>query len=164
MIKASLITIDPGVGGTGVALWVPQDPYPIKTYLLQPDSAASWTNRVTWIGEGLQDILHNHKPKDALIEQPHFLRSRAGLAAANSGNLVKLSMLAGIVLFICKDYGCDVNTVLPITWKGKRKKEDTQRTIKIILPKLPKKNHNTMDAVGIGLYHKGYIKAGVRKR
>lgn len=160
-MKATLISIDPGVGGTGVALWIPSKPYPIHTKLLQPDKTQTWTERMYYICEGLQDILHKYKPQEAIIEQPTFLRSKFGIAAAASGNLVKLSMIAGAILFVCKEYGCDSNTVLPARWKGKKKKEDTQRAIRRILPDLKVKNHNTLDAVGVGLYHFGKLKGGV---
>lgn len=158
----TLVAIDPGIRGTGVAFFAPQDPNPVHTFLLQPDATQEWAERMAYICENLENLLHKYKPTQAIIEQPTFLRTSVGIAAAASGSLVKLAMIAGAIFHVCKDYNCDTDTVLPIRWKGKRKKADTEKTIRLILPDLRAKNHNVIDAVGLGLYHKGYLKGGVR--
>jgi len=157
----TLISIDPGVRGTGVALWTPQKIEPLYTHLLQPDPKLVWSQRMNYICDRLENLLYKYKPKDAIIEQPLFLRSRVGIAAAASGNLVKLAMIAGAIMRVCIDYGCTTNTVLPARWKGRKKKEETEKVIRLLLPDLQAKDHNVLDAVGIGLYHKGYIRGGV---
>ena len=163
-MKITTITIDPGVRGTGVALWIPQAKEPVKTYLFEPYAKDAWSVRLGYICDRLEDCLYKNKPKEAIIEQPVFMRSREGIGSAASGNLVKLAMIAGALFRVCLDYGCDTNTVFPARWKGRRSKDTVETAIRKILPNLKAKNHNVIDAVGIGLWHKGYLKAGVRIR
>lgn len=156
-----IIAIDPGIRGTGIAVFSAGELYPTRTRLLLPNFDKPWVDRMVEICTELEDIIHQHKIKIAMIEQPTFMRSKHGLATAANGSLVKLAMLAGALLWVCAGVGVDCDTVLPVVWKGKRPKEDTQKTIYKLLPDMaPHLNHNVMDAIGIGLYYKGAMKGG----
>lgn len=96
------------------------------------------------------------------IEWPSFFGSAIGHAAAARGDLVKLTFGAG---FVCGElhsiFGCKTEPILVNDWKGQLPKDEVTRRIRSIIGvkkcrNLGIKTH-AWDAVGIGLYAKGFF-------
>ena len=142
------LTIDPGVGGTGYAVWWGSDL--VESGSITPKSKGSWSEKVLEISQGLR--LNFNLADVMFYEQPQALKN----ACTAGGDLVKLSILAGIIHAKGMDLrhqpcGVEINK-----WKGNMKKELCTKRILSKMKKLgwkptTNKDHET-DAVGIGLY------------
>ncbi len=148
------ITIDPGVGGTGWALWnakwgllkngVIHEAYGGQ----ETDDLIIWKHRAIKVSERVREMCW--KGVDELyIEYPSVF---GGGVAAQSGAVVKLACLVGM---ICGSAGVNYFELVPVhAWKGNLPKDVVQRRIKKLLPNAKAESHD-WDAIGIGLYKKG---------
>jgi Holliday junction resolvasome RuvABC endonuclease subunit len=162
-----VLAIDPGLGGTGWALWTSE-----------PQAHPVWTpvNIGVIYGKAKDDTLaarceeiavqlNRHQletswmfPTAVLVELPQHMASAAGIAA-QSGGIYKLTFLAGYLARAL--YPADVFVVNPGEWKGQLPKSVTQHRIERVLGKplckrLNIKTH-AWDAVGIGLWAMGRL-------
>lgn len=162
---SGLLAVDPGIRGTGLALFNRGELYPVKTRTITPDPSQLWQNRAQSLVTDYESFLLTNKPTEVYLELPvFFIGSQRGIKTARNGDLVKLAMLAGMLYWVSLAYGADVNAIEPSVWKGRKSKEDSHTLIRRILPHLPEKvSGHAMDAVGIGLYAKKYIYQGIRK-
>lgn len=166
-----LIGVDPGIRGTGVALFDREDKYPIATVSLEPEPTDPWDKRAYHIVTSFETFVLKHRPVECYIEQPvFFFQTQRGLQAAHSGDLVKLSMLAGMLFWVALYNNIEVYTVEPVEWKGRSNKEKSHTLIHKTLPYLHqapgikrKLSEHEMDAIGLALYGKGIIKRGNRR-
>jgi hypothetical protein len=97
-----MVSIDPGLSGTGVAMWsyIPSQ----KNWELDKAITKSLNtgyDYLKWLRDELDANKFNADNAEdtiCLIEEPTLMESEKGTVAARSGALVKLSMYAGMVV------------------------------------------------------------------
>lgn len=158
-------SIDPGLGGTGYAIWDRKDfarlvPPKVSGWIF-PSIDKEWPDAVAEIGYQMSNILRLHCVHEVFIELPQLMRSAAGAAAASSGDLVKLSMAAGSVVGSLNPSWSKTTMVDIAKWKGQVSKAETERRVRELLPRYrfscDKPPSHEIDAVGIGLHVKGRL-------
>lgn len=169
------LSIDPGLNGTGWAVWDREKAdklvKPIASGSVPGTNAASeLTSRCAWICTALNLICHQFSVLEVAVEMPQFMEgSSKGMAAARDGDLVSLSILVGA---ICgnmwkvqngqsKTFGWTTHLVSVSQWKGNLKKDICLERVERLLPKWRSSTDTTheADAVGLGLYCKGFFDA-----
>lgn len=153
------MTIDPGINGTGVAIWRGKEL--INLYSIN-------SNKLDWLSSAF-DIAGRgviQTPIEWLaFEMPaNFASSTASIAAGKKGDILKLSILIGMIISKHDDI-----IVLPVTvqsWKGNMEKKMMNERTKLIYKndKCQKKQldswdltTHSVDAIGIGLYLQGKL-------
>jgi hypothetical protein len=143
-----LLSIDPGLGGTGWALW---------THAKAPDAVGV---RCEELANKLIFTVDEHAVmRDSTfvyLEMPQHMGGRKGIAA-QAGSVYVLTFLVGYLAARLRP--CQVIVVNPGEWKGQLPKDVVQRRIERIIGKrkcedLGIKTH-AWDAVGIGLHALG---------
>jgi hypothetical protein len=164
----NLIAVDPGLSGTGWAVFDrhhgkdPQNPIDSGS-ISCPCPEAHWWKRAENIAHLLIGTCRRYSCFALYIELPKFYESAgAGLSAARDGDLVKLSILVGMIIGAAAAPGGGTMHCVPVPiadWKGQMDKDLCAQRIKKRLPKfVPKtKLSHEMDAVGIGLFVKGWF-------
>jgi len=87
-----------------------------------------------------------------------YLGSEKGYASSQSGDLIKLCQLTGMLIGALALNGIELNSlnlITPTEWKGQLPKEEVDRRIKRILKRKTKYPDHVSDAVGIGLFLQG---------
>lgn len=152
----SLITVDPGLTGTGVAVWDANGKLLYARAVGCGDGAL--TERAAHIVEKVRPYVTKGapRPRRMVIEQPQTYRGRAAKGDANS--LLSLSMLVGGLATLSPT----VELVLPRVWKGNmpasivemRGREALQLSEVLNVDLECSKKHQTdvWSAVGIGLW------------
>ena len=157
-----LLSIDPGLGGTGYVFWFAGRPlkagniYPAKPAQRKDDleSGEELLNRANEIYNRLMDIvgvqLH---PLTVVIEFPEYQEGLRGRTARSTGSIDKLAFLIGV---LAGSFGNDYRVIMPRVrdWKGQLPKEVvTRRMLKHygldLCVKLNVRAH-AWDALGIG--------------
>jgi hypothetical protein len=147
-----LIAIDPGKAGLGWAAF--EGGRLIETGLIA-NGSLSEAFRV------LKEVCLKHRPGDAVIEIPQVYQQR--LQKGDPNDLITVAVIAGIAAAAFLPYGIEPQLVRPHKWKGSRPKAvDNQYTLSLLdedekskLVKVSGKQHNVLDAVGIGLWRVG---------
>lgn len=142
-----MLTIDPGISGTGWALW--SGWVLIKTGIITPPDALSWESKMTFVMGALKNIIEHYDFIEVHVELPKQFGGVRGMATSGKGSLTKLTLLVGAIMFNFQAKPVPVND-----WKGQLPKEVVEKRVKDILPKCKAKSH-AIDAVGIGLYIQG---------
>jgi len=153
----NFLTVDPGVGGTGLALW---GAYPRKgprvTLCITPETKGSWELRAQQVVLQYGEFLKKYHPDSTYIEEPSVWMTPKGLASAGRGDVGKLieivGMLSVMTYIYCEQWPIKVPVV---KWKGQLPKNIVDRRIKRILGKTY--NEHVSDAVGMGLFLQGYF-------
>lgn len=145
-----MISIDPGKHACGVAWW-----------------QGNKLVRAAYVGmsEFTEDIKRPFLTTDVWVERQYLTKKHK-----RPMDIVDLSFAAGkaAAWATCGVSMCDIHEILPIRWKGNVPKEIM---IPRILAKLSpeevariervgNKDHNTIDAIGIGLYGLGRMQTG----
>jgi hypothetical protein len=171
------ISIDPGLEGTGLAIWegfgTENDWRTIEPPVKVLSNIHSLSN--TWEGR-LEDIagqvslefglLYHQKlalVSHTYIEWPHYRTDPVGQTATAKGDIYKLSALIGALMYVAGNkYTSEVVLVPVLDWKGQLPKSVVARRCQDLL-NYPAKGDNKLhisshgwDAVGIGLHAKGY--------
>lgn len=161
------MTVDPGVGGTGIALWDDEHIHPRNCAVVTASTELEWIDRVWSIAEGFNDILLKANPEHIIFEYPGFFQSAKGLASAVNGDVFKLMFLVGILSDRCHLNKMGV-VLLPVnTWKGTLSKDAVIARIAARLgTTLDHYPNHVADAVGMGLHVKGLLNlsGSVRKK
>lgn len=166
MIKT--LSIDPGMGGIGYALW---EDWGCGTGvdLLQSGCLRPKRKQDDW-QEGFKrgcvlfsDLLNEHDPALVLIERPMYVQNAVGHAVAASGDLIKLGLVAGALAGIVVERAARLVWVEVRDWKGQvSKKVSTRRVSRCLTARFPEftqpTSEHAVDAVGIGLFHFGLLK------
>ena len=160
------ITIDPGLNGTGWAIWsqVPKSKcVPISTGVMhRADTKSDWfdaglhlTNMLIGVLDD-NDCLRGRERTEAFIEYPGYWEgSPVSQTSARSGSLVKLACLVGMFADRLTISGCRVTFITPQQWKGNLPKEIIHKEI---FKRIGKRyREHEADAVGMGLYMKGVL-------
>lgn len=95
------------------------------------------------------------EPDLVLIELPRVFQSEKGLAANNSGSIMKLAFCVAVLRSYFHHHTSSKVELIPVNrWKGTVPKHITQRRIKKHWGwQGGKRDHNEADAVGIGDYY-----------
>lgn len=142
------ITVDPGLNGTGYAIWNKQWQLVtnnIITFTYGTIEERGYKYRVFFKG-----LRKEYSITKIFIEYPALFASNKGSVTAASGALVKLAWLTGLISGVFTR----IELVSVTNWKGQLPKDVVIRRIKKILPSVNSKSHD-WDAIGIGLYKKG---------
>jgi hypothetical protein len=163
-------SIDPGLGGTGVAVWLARMPSRLyrkallsKGTLKDETKEAGIAERSSALAAAVVGLLATQCGNGLLrayIEEP---ANMGGGVAARRGDLVKLALTAGAIATAIKIQfpRCKVIMVPVIQWKGNAPKEITNRRVCELMgwpqSDIKKQNHE-LDAVGIGLHALGIFR------
>ncbi len=154
------ISIDPGFGGTGYAVWEhgkfkQQMGEPILTGTIKPRDSDTVDGALE-IVDKLWSELNRYEFRRVGIEFPKlFGGSAVSMASAQSGDLFKLVYLIGTLGNTFR--GASVELIPVNTWKGQLTKDVCERRIRGRLGwerKTDIDNH-CWDAIGIGLWMSG---------
>jgi len=140
-------SIDPGLTGTGIAIWIKRNSIPVETYSLKYKTQKDYMSYI-------QEILYEHKVKWVIIEEVvYFSGSITGQVSTTSGATFKLSRFIGSLEMLLDFMDINHALVTPMKWKGQLDKKNTERKIRELLPNIDikKGNDHEFDAVGIGL-------------
>lgn len=157
------MTIDPGVEGTGIALWKAEDwaeiTYPEYITTYTAPRAWPWVNRVLAISHDVTALTREYKIANTYIEMPEFFDTAFGEAVAKNGSLPKLCVITGAILGSLYYTSGNVLTVNPSKWKGQVSKEITEERLLRKLPELKKRwkyklSSHAIDAVALGIWVK----------
>jgi len=144
-------TVDPGIGGTGVAQFISSEEAPIETVSIV-SRRKGWRAKVDGIVEAFMSMLDEdlESPTCVVFEfQELWSGSSTSMAAGSKGDLFKLTFLTGRLAQVAYDAGAEVVLVKPGEWKGQLSKKAVDRRIDRALG-LAFGNH-VSDAVGMGL-------------
>lgn len=164
------LSIDPGIDRTAVAVW---DFHPKvwrslckpERVLTIPGRGHDWVEKAQHVGQALYAMttgLGVDALRRTFVEQPGFQESReVGRIAARKGDLVKLAHLVGVLHAMTTLHRGVFTPVEVQQWKGQLPKEVCQRRINGKLfpshSQYPQWTHHEYDAVGLGLFVKGYF-------
>lgn len=152
MKNRAVLSVDPGIAGTGWALW---DDGSLKKYgTVLAASQKHWHEKAISIGVSIHKIVEENNVETMYVEEPSFMPSQGGQVTAASGALVKLAFVVGA---ICASSGVEVVLVSVNKWKGQLKKDVVENRIRRLIPKLRdvKEPSHVFDAIGIGWYAQG---------
>ena len=149
-IGKTIITIDPGISGTGVALW-DYNLFRRKHELCIPLSHRSMAK---YILSQIHSIIVRNSVVQGYMENQHYMDSGQGDVCARSGALVKLSQFAGQIIGVFNEHHLPIELVDVQKWKGTISKDLVKHRILKRIPDCKATNHD-WDAIGIGLYKMG---------
>ena len=158
------MTIDPGSGGTGWAAWEESKwgecVRPRQTGVLTA-TVGDWDRRADRLSLEFANQLDWWAPKIVYIELPKLMAgSASGAASASSGDLFKLTILVGRYVECCHRAALCKSVLLPVNdWKGTMSKEAVGNRVYARLGKDVVYPNHSLDAVGMGLYLKGFMNA-----
>lgn len=162
-MKYNVMTIDPGISGTGIAFWDEKQFYDQrvdsvdKNYWIRPIKAfiLSFKDQDKYI-EALKKVANLNKVKIAFIEDASHMEGAKGHMVSSSGNLVTLAEFIGRMKEMFYREGINCQLIKVANWKGNLPKEVVWRRIKRVWPACTAESH-ALDAVGIGFYLAGCI-------
>lgn len=158
----TVMTIDPGLNGTGLAIWDSSSfqkcktpPYPIKTLVIKKNGS-DWRQKVYFYSLNILRLAETYKTDRVYIEDPQYFDSGKGQMVARKQDLKKLVYLVGYMDCMLSGSEIEVNLVSIMKWKGQMPKDVIHRRVLKYLPDLQVRSHD-VDAVGIGLYILGVM-------
>ena len=154
-MSAYLVSLDPGLRGSGVAWWAEDGSLLFVDYLRNPVKKGDGPG--AWVGFDLLP-LYDNRPDYFISEVPQVYR-----AGASKGDPDDLIQLAGVVGVFSNIFRATTHFgVKPREWKGQVPKDvHHARLVKTLTPEEmamidraapPSLRHNVLDAVGIGRY------------
>lgn len=158
------VSIDPG-RDLGYAIWdwkkwkkcVP----PIAVGVINSKREQHWTSAVQTSMGLLAEVLEEYAPFGyGGVEWPQFYDSAQGHMVARRGDLNKLTYTVGYITCMLQALGCITTELVPVaTWKGQLSKVVVNKRIVKVLgaKRCTSFSSHAWDAVGIGLYAKGYF-------
>jgi len=159
-----LMAIDPGLQGTGVAIFKMGKPRPVYCAVIKSRGAVgpSWTDRVHRIAEQVSDLCVEHNVRGIVCEMMEMHQSPRAQMMWKTGDLQRTLFLTGAFFGMTEAGVVNFRLVPPSEWKGQLPKSVTINRINKLLGKgvgteLEIESH-AWDAVGIGLWHMGFLK------
>jgi hypothetical protein len=159
---SALMTIDPGLQGTGIAIW--KDRRLVYTTVLTSRGAESsdWIDRVNRIAVQVQELAIEYHVREMVSEWMEMHQSARAQMMWKSGDFQRTLFLIGTIYGLCEHFVVEFTTIPPSKWKGQLPKSVTINRVKKILgpsigARLGIETH-AWDAVGIGLWHLGISK------
>jgi len=159
-------TIDPGLQGTGIAVWEPttwttrkRPVPPVHTETLRSGSSPAIETKMAVMTHRVKALLRDWPCKEAYIEKPAFFQSASGLMTASRQDLTKLTLCAGYIWGWLASEGVTVKFVEVHEWKGQVPKTVmAKRVNKLLRQRVNREwSEHVYDAVGIGLWVKGCL-------
>jgi hypothetical protein len=171
-----ILSIDPGVSGTGICVWdsatwgkkfqVKQGlsfsnhySNPIHVENFMPHGYDNWVITCEKFHEKLHTIINRYMVRRVFCEFPQYFASSKGHAATGKGDIYKLSCLVGVFAGCVWEYGGEFNCILVNEWKGQLSKDAVIQRIGVRLPTLGSSGmhieSHSYDAIGIGLFAQG---------
>lgn len=160
-MRETVVTIDPGIRGTGLAIWDLKTwktaTIPLATFVVTPPQEEKWVQAIGTLYDQIEPIFEEYKVVKAYCEFPEYFSSGKGHAATSKGQIYKLSCLVGVFMGIMLAKGCTLIPVQVHAWKGQLSKDAVITRLLKIEPKLDDLGINThaWDAVGIAFSLKG---------
>lgn len=156
------IAVDPGITGTGWAVFDNLGDYPIACGVMNKSAKdGDWIGTLHRFVAEMSGVLDKYECSKMVCELPQHFDSALGQAAAVSGDIVKLSCVVGAYATIIWQAKGVFSPVKVNDWKGQIPKDVTIKRINKLLPNLldrvQPKSHD-WDAIGIGLHEKGLFK------
>lgn len=154
--SVDFICIDPGQN-IGIAIFQGETT-PINTLVFK-GTLGDWEFKLRFANWKFDEFLKtipkidNHTP--AYIEKPAFQETDKGLVCARGGSLYKLIKAYVLQCYILEQNKFKVVEVPIVRWKGQLDKKKVDIRIKNIINK--EYPEHASDAVGIGLWVKGFI-------
>ncbi len=156
-------TVDPGLGGTGLAFWsnrtwsekVP----PLEIKNLYAEGHTLWTDSANSLVKKFKAEIEARTVTRVYIEWPKFFSgSVKGWTATTQGDIFKLSYLIGMFAEVCRQLGIEVILVPVNDWKGQLPKRVVEQRIRAKIPGVLalRPTTHSWDAIGIGLKLKGF--------
>jgi hypothetical protein len=158
MSEAYDISVDPGVEGAWAAWPVAQHAElqpPQSTGLVVPPDG-KWMDRVWVLPQAIDNLCKLTRVRRIVCEWPKFHECAPGQVVAATGSLVKLACSVGMIMEVARRHQASFVPIEIADWKGQMTKKAVEARILKRFPLLPLKSHE-YDAVGIGLYHKGFF-------
>lgn len=170
------VVLDPGTQATGVAIWKTEDfirgnskapaPPPFNTRLWTAPAARPWFSRACEMSEQLRSYLDgvlalHDRVEEVACELPMFFNDADGAQVATTGALVKLTLLVGMFAEVAESRHIPFFPIAVRDWKGQTPKPIVNRRIRKLLGDEACKHFRAdiWDAVGIGLWMRGYLHA-----
>lgn len=158
----NLIAIDAGLHSAGWAVFNGDNklPFPMEAGLAKPMREyrdEEVIARAMHQGDQLAAIARSHSCTNAIIEMPVYY----GANDRHAGSIFKLCVCIGAIAGSLNRDGVFVETVDVPVWKGQLPKDVVIRRIKVILGASWDQfglDKDMWDAVGIGLWRRGYFK------
>ena len=148
------LTVDPGISGTGWALWNDQWGF-VKADNIFARKRDNWVDAALEIEYELKKVIAKNHVTWGAIEFPKYFDSVGGNMIAKRGDLLKLTFLVGMLYSSFEE--CQI---VPVnTWKGNLQKEVVIGRIgnRLSQETCMKLDKHMWDAVGIGLFLKGEL-------
>jgi hypothetical protein len=163
---ATVLTIDPGLTGTGLAVWDAgrwrrELCLPISVQNLYGGNQRGYVERASHLADAVARIAEEGAAAEAYLEYPAIFSSSArGYAAAVRGDIVKLSYFVGVLSRALNERGTSTILVTVEVWKGQLSKPAVEARIRRLLPEIDslKVKSHSWDAVGIGLWRQGHFR------
>lgn len=156
-----MITVDPGIVGTGVAFWGINNVLR-RTEIIKPKGKG--IKRFDYLframGDFIEYAIFDEFMEEGPIycEEPTFMESYKGKVAARKGDLLTLNLSAAMIMAAAFHYNVQFELVPISKWKGTLPKEVVfERIRKIMGDKVTNVKSHALDAVGIGLYVQGRL-------
>lgn len=144
-------SLDPGQN-TAIAYWQQGDLIGYSHYF---GVGKDWDTKVDSMINQLDTALKTTTPLSLFFENPKFFSIGTGKVAAQSGSLVKLTTLVGVVRALCVRRGIQAIPVEIADWKGQMSKEAVKARVEKRLGRKIDEVDHILDAIGIGLYVQG---------
>lgn len=167
MPPVSLVSIDPGLAGTGVAYWKRAT----TNILVPPTSVAVLTTRtkgIEWdvrarsLADDVVSVVDAAEHKVIVVSEfTEFYDAPSKSMSWKTGDLQKLTFFIGLIAGRLDDIGIHMELATPRMWKGQLPKHVIERRIRKRLGEkactaLGIKTH-AWDAVGIGMWKQGHL-------
>lgn len=159
----AMMAIDPGLTGTGVAIWK-EKKIPVLADVINSRGALSndWIDRVSAIAQRVADLAMEYQVREIVCEMMEMHQSARAQMMWKAGDFQRTLFLIGAIYGMTEPYVVDFTVTPPSEWKGQLPKSVTINRVKKVLGpnvciRLGIEKH-AWDAVGIGLWHQGYIK------
>lgn len=108
--------------------------------------------------KAIEATVEHAKWAHVVIESPQYRK----YSKASVDDLIRLALRSGELAGLYRSKDAIVELVVPTTWKGSVPKKIHQKRITAVLGNEERgcleKNHNTMDAVGLGLWRLGRLR------
>ncbi len=160
-----LLSIDPGLQGTGLAVWERSGPVPTNVFVIPPERrrGMEWWDRAEAMAGEVMNIVHDFDVTEIVCEFMEMHQSARAQMMWKAGDFQRTLFFIGTI------HGMAIENQVrkfrytpPSEWKGQLPKSVVEHRIRRIVgdkqcTKLGIETH-AWDAVGIGLWHRGFMK------
>jgi hypothetical protein len=160
----SMMAIDPGLTGTGVAIWKGSNHRPVHAEIVHSRGALSdhWLGRVNHIAVQVQELAMEHSVREIVCEMMEMHQSARAQMMWKAGDFQRTLILIGAIYGMTEAFVIHFRLTPPSEWKGQLPKSVTINRVKrAIGPDVCRRldlDKHAWDAVGIGLWHRGVMK------